>query len=305
MTLTVKERRELCSNTMQQLTEVIGASGKAEELVKLTTQIVQAAKKLVEGTPEPMKNRSTAMLAEFVMAAKKIAQDTRAVDSTSLQRLSTARKAVEGLVKELDDWHTSQAPKDDTDISLEEILSQTSSGMTRSESRTSVGGVSLSRQQQQQRQSGSSLVGMGSSSRLSSSPTEPAVTEQERKLLAELKKQQEELLKKSEPQSKPEHHGDPENTLKITVTGLSRSTSQLVDLAGQKSPSREALLEPTVVMVRMVCILLDLVDTLFVSKYPMRSQVRCVGQWTSKDVIALCVVHYCVDVSKVSLWATT
>lgn len=257
--LTAKERRDLYSSTLERLAEVIGASGKAEELVKLTTQIVQAAKKLAQDTPDAMKNRSTAILAEFVLAAKKIAQDPRAVDSVSLQKLSSSRKAVETMVKEIDSWLTAQSAKDDTDITLEDILSQTSSNNPRSSVLVTPGGVK-----------GPSPVMKGSS------PTEsgPIVSEQERKLLNELQRQQADLARKAEPQGKPGHHGDPEQTLKVVVAGLSRSTSQLMDLAGQKAPTKESLLEPATVLAKMVSILMDLVDSLFVSKFPMRSQVR-------------------------------
>jgi hypothetical protein len=263
--LTAKERRDLYSSTMERLTEVIGASGKAEELVKLTTQIVQATKRLAQDTPDAMKNKSTAILAEFVLAAKKIAQDPRAVDSVSLQKLSSSRKAVETMVKELDSWLTTQSDRDETDISLEDILSQTSSN-----SRSSVlipGGVK-----------GPSPVGMGGggTGMKRTSPTEsgPIISELERKLLIELQRQQAELTRKVEPQGKPGQHGDPEQTLKMVVSGLSRSTSELMDLAGQKAPTKESLLEPATTLAKMVSILMDLVDTLFVSKFPMRAQVR-------------------------------
>lgn len=286
MALTAKERRELYSSTMQRLTEVIGASGKADELVKLTTQIVQATKKLAGNTPDVLKNRSTATLAEFVIAAKKIAQDTRAVDSTSLQKLSSTRKAVESLLKELDAWHSSLSTKDETDDPLKDILTQTSSMGARTESRSSLAsGVR-----------GTSMGGTATATAAAAinpnpgtstggrkpSPTNSLSVEQEKRLLNELKRQQEELARKAEPQGKPGHHGDPEETLKVTVSGLSRSTSQLMDLSGQKCPSKESLLEPTITLANMVSILMDLVDSLFVSKFPMRSQVR--GVWWTGGV---------------------
>ena len=256
MTLGVKERKELVSVTMERLTSVIGASGKAEELVRLTTQIVQAAKRLAEDTPEPTKTRSTGVLAEFVIAAKKIAQNVRAVDTNSLQQLSSTRKAVESLVKELDGWHEAHIPKQQQAISqepsLEEILAQTNS-ISRQESRSSF------------------ASGKGS-------PTESPVTEQEKRLGTELKRQLEALQRKAEPQSNPEQHGNPEEILRTAVGGLTRSTKELMELSGQgasgqKIPSKEALLEPTVLLAKMVSMLMDLVDSLFVSKFPMRSQV--------------------------------
>lgn len=249
MSLGAKERKEVVSVTLERLSAVIGASGKAEELVRLTTQIVQATKKLVEGTPEPTKTRSTATLAEFVVAAKRIAQDARAVDSSSLQKLSSSRKAVETLVRELDSWHESHMPKNDRDLSLDEILSQTSQ-MARQDSRSSYGS----------RDKGSSPI----------TPT----SELEKKLVSELKRQHEALLSKTEPQNNPEQHGQPDEVLKMTVGGLSRSIKELTELSSQKSPSKEALVEPTILLAKMVSVLMDLVDSLFVSKFPMRTQVR-------------------------------
>ena len=230
-----KERGELVSLTLEHLTGVIGASGKAEELVKLTTQIVQAAKRLVEGTPEDMKSKSTAVLAEFVIAAKAIAKDARAVDSSSLQKLVSTRRAVEALVRELDEWHSSQNPsngKDDIEVALEEL---------------------------------------GSHSR--SSPTNTPVSEAEKKLLWELKRLQKELARKKEPHTSPKQHGQPEDALKMAVAGLTRSANELVETAGQKNPTKESLLEPSILLAKMVSTLMDLVDSLFVTKYPMRSQV--------------------------------
>ena len=251
MTLGAKERKELVSVTMDRLTGVIGASGKADELVKLTTQIVQAAKRLAEDTPEPTKTRSTGVLAEFVIAAKKIAQNVRAVDSSSLQKLSSTRKAVESLVKELDEWHEAQTPKDTVkELSLDDILAQTNHTAGRHDSRSSL-----------------DASGKGS-------PTEAPVTERERRLEGELRRQLEALQRKSEPQSNPEQHGHPDEIIKTAVGGLARSTKELTDLSGQRAPSKEALLEPTVLLAKMVSVLMDLVDSLFVSKFPMRTQVR-------------------------------
>ena len=253
MTLGAKERKELVSVTMDRLTGVIGASGKAEELVRLTTQIVQAAKRLAEDTPESTKTRSTGVLAEFVIAAKKIAQNVRAVDSSSLQQLSSTRKAVESLVKELDEWHEAQTPKDTTakELSLDDILAQTNHTTGRLDSRSSVD---------------SGGVGKGS-------PPETPVSERERRLETELKRQLDSLQRKSEPQSNPEQHGHPDEIIKTAVGGLTRSTKELTDLSGQRAPSKEALLEPTVLLAKMVSVLMDLVDSLFVSKFPMRTQV--------------------------------
>jgi len=258
MALSARDRRELLSETKDRLSQVIGASGKAEELVKLTTQIVQGCKKLVEGTPEGLRTRSTATLAEFVIAAKKIAQDTRAVDSASLQKLSSSRKAVDSLVDELDVWHSSRSSgKDEVDLIFENIL-----GTCPPESSSSGGGMGRKTSPTDRRPS-SSNAGSASVS-----------SEHERRMLAELKSCQDELMRKKEPQEYPTPiQGRTEDTLQMVVRGLSRCTSQLMDLANQKAPYRETLLEPATTVARLICTLLDVVDNLFVSKYPMRPQV--------------------------------
>lgn len=227
-----KARVELVCSTLEYLQNVIGASGKADELVKLTTDIVQNAKRLVENAPEHMRTKSTAVLAEFVKAARTIAKDARAVDSQSLQQLSSTKRAVEAVVKELDQWHASRSPNDEIEVALNELLP-----------------------------------------RQDSSPPGTPATEREKKLLEELKRQKSLLSKKKEPQRAPEQHGYPEDVLHMAASGLIRSVNELVEAASQKSPSKEALLEPMILMSRMVSILMDLVDSLFVSKYPMRTQV--------------------------------
>ena len=230
-----KERVEMVTTVLELLQDVIGASGKAGELVKLTTQIVQSAKKLTEGTTEATRTRSTATLAEFVKAARNIAKDAQAVESSSLQKLSATKRAVETLVKELDEFHASQAPskrlKEDVEVSLSELVEKRSGP-----------------------------------------PGTPA-SERERILLDELKRQQWLLLQKEVPQRAPKQHGEPEDVLKMAASGLTSCATELVELAGQKNPSKEALLEPAILMAKMVSILIDLVDILFVSKYPMRAQV--------------------------------
>lgn len=252
MALDSKERKELVSTTMERLTLVIGASGNAEELVSLVTQIVKATKRLVEGTPEATKTRGTTTLAEFVFAAKKIAQDARAVDSSSLQQLSSTKRAVEKLVKELDVWYSSQQRKDNTDLTLETILIQP---------------PQLSSQDTVPKTNGSRAA----SGRVST-PETPN-TDRDKKLFVELKKQQDSLQQKSAPQRNPPQHGQPQEVIQTAMMGLERGTSQLIEASGQRCPSKESILEPTVLLARMVCVLMDLVDSLFVSKYPMRSQV--------------------------------
>ena len=221
-------RKELVRTANDHLANVIGASGKAEELVRLTTEIVKATRSLCQGTPEATQQNSTVTLAAFVKAAKAIAQNPRAVDSASLQQLSASKKAVETLVCELDEWHSTRT-RDEGHAALERLYSD--------------------------------------------GPADPGPTEQERKLADELKRQQGSLMKKREPQSEPSQHGKPEEVLDIAIRGLEASAQELSRVAEEKNPTRRSLYEPMLTIVKMVSMLLDVVDSLFVSKYPMRSQV--------------------------------
>ncbi len=246
MDLDVDERREIVSTTIERLSLVIGASGNAEELVSLVTQIVKALKKLIAGAPDATKTRGTSSLAEFVFAAKKIAKDARAVDSASLQQLSRTKKAVESLVKEVNLFYESQQSYS-SDVELESLLRQTSLPSRPAEPVNDVGRVS---------------------------PTDaPPTTETERRLAAELRRHQESLQAKTEPQRNPVQHGQPSDVLRTAMVGLQRATGALVDASGHKAPAKGSVLEPTLLLTKMVSMLMDLVDSLFVSKYPMRTQV--------------------------------
>lgn len=247
MDLDVQQRKEIISITNERLSLVIGASGNAEELVSLVTQIVKALKKLIGGAPEATKTKGTSTLAEFVFAAKKIAQDARAVDSNSLQQLSSTRKAVESLVKELDSFYESQQ-KSSRDIDLHSLLKQPTSIHSRP------------------------IDPVNAVSRVS--PIDPPpTTEREHRLAVELQNQLEVLHSKAEPQKNPVQHGEPSDVLTTAMTGLQRATVALVEVAGHKAPAKALVLEPTLILSKMVSMLMDLVDSLFVSKYPMRTQV--------------------------------
>ena len=224
-----EQRRELVRTANDHLANVIGASGKAEELVRLTTEIVKAARSLSQGTPDATQQNSTVTLAAFVKAAKAIAQNPRAVDSASLQQLSASKKAVETLICELDEWHSTRA-RDQGHAVLERLYSD--------------------------------------------GPADTGPTEQEKKLSDEVRRQQSSLMTKKEPQTNPPQHGRPEEVLDIAIRGLEASSQELARVAEEKNPTRRSLLEPMLTIVKMVSMLLDVVDSLFVSKYPMRSQVR-------------------------------
>ena len=255
MALDLSERKEIVSTTMEKLSLIIGASGNAEELVGLVTQIVKAVRRLIEGTPEDTKTKGTSVLAEFVFAAKKIAQDARAVDTKSLQSLSSTRKAVESFVKDLDSYYESQQKSNDID--LESLLTQPRQSFKPAEP---VNGVGQAR------------------------PTDsPVPTESDGRLTVELRKQQGLLQAKVEPQRNPAQHGQPSEVLRIAMSGLQRATVSLSDASGQKAPTKSAVLEPTLLLTKMVSLLIDLVDSLFVSKYPMRTQV-CVANLIERVV---------------------
>ena len=247
MALDTSERKEIVSTTMEKLSLVIGTSGNAEELVSLVTQIVKAVRRLIEGAPENTKTKGTSVLAEFVFAAKKIAQDARAVDTNSLQNLSVTRKAVESFLKDLDSYYESQ--QSSNDIDLEALLGQPGQPLKQAEA----------------------VNGVGQQARPIDSPVPTA--ESVSRLAVELRRQRELLQAKVEPQRNPVQHGQPSEVLRIAMSGLQRATQSLSDASGLKVPPKSAVLEPTLLLTKMVSMLMDLVDSLFVSKYPMRTQV--------------------------------
>ena len=243
-----KERKELVSATISQLEEVLPASGKPEELVKLTTAIVQGTKKLLDGIPEDLQTKSTSTLSEFVVAARLIAKDPRSVDAAARRALSNSRKAVDALVRELNSWHDERQGEETVseDVVLDRLASET----------TSV----------------TNNVGAVATSPTKKGPSQDDVAK-EKELRDELRKEQITLWKKTEPQQAPVQHGKPSEALTETTEHLKTSASALVEAAGQKTLSPVDLLEPVLQLTRSVSVLLDLVDSLFVNRYPMRSQV--------------------------------
>ena len=265
-----KERKELVAEAGLWLDEVLPASGKPEELVRLTTQIVQSTKRLLVDTPEDLLVRATATLSEFVVAARTIAKDPRSVDSAARQRLSNSRRAVEALMKELDAWHDAQYRannvSEDAEVVLTRLVSETAPGALNNVSRNSVGSSS----------------GGGAGQVLGTSQDG-----REKQLRGDLKKGQISLWKKTEPQQAPVQHGDPSVALTTVTEELQQAGRGLVDVASQRSPAATELLVPAVRLSKAVSTLLDLVDSLFVNRYPMRSQVCvCVCACASACVCA-------------------
>ena len=244
-----KERKELVSATISQLEEVLPASGKPEELVRLTTAIVQSTKKLLDGTPEELRTKSTVTLSDFVVAARSIAkEDPRSVDTSSRQALSSSRRAVDALVRELNSWHdrrqSQEAPggEEAAEVVLSSLTSEVVAGVNR---QSSVGG------------GGSTQEDGG----------------REKELREGLKREQINMWKKTEPQQAPAQHGRPSEVLTESTEILRNSAKSLTEVASQKAPLPTELLEPALQLARAVSVLLDLVDSIFVNRYPMRSQV--------------------------------
>ena len=92
-------------------------------------------------------------------------------------------------------------------------------------------------------------------------------------MVQELERQKKQLSRRKDPQKSPQDHGKAEEMLATALRGVTRGAEELVKLGEGRPPSREQLLDPMVLVSKMVCILLDIVDRLFISKYPMRSQV--------------------------------
>ena len=249
-----KERKELVSTVNEHLSNVIAASGKPDELVGLTKKIVLAARMLSEGAPEEKKQNNTVVLAEFVKTAREIALDPTAVDAAALQKLSSTKRAVESLIEGLNDWHESQVPESQKPEAALEHLCQL--------------GESINPETQS--------------------------SEREAKLTAQVREQHELLMKKKEPQNSPRQHDKPKEVIQGAFKGLEQSVTELVTLASssQRTPLKEELLEPTLLMGEMVSLLMDVVDSMFVSKYPMRAQVCvCVCVCMCTSVCVCCYIH--------------
>ena len=268
-----RERKELVAATISQLEEVLPASGKPEELVRLTTAIVQSAKKLLDGTPEELRTKSTTALSDFVLAARSIAKDPRSVDSASRQALSNSRRAVDALVRELDSWqdrrHSDETPGEDAEVLLSSLGRITSEPAALN--RLSINGAGGG--------------GQGTGGSPAGTPEEAS---REKELRDALKKEQITLWKKTEPQQAPTQHGKPSDVLTDSTEKLKSGARGLVEVASQKAPPPAELLEPALELTRAVSVLLDLVDSIFVNRYPMRSQVSLVSPSLTHSV-CVCV----------------
>lgn len=236
-----KERTKLVAAIQEDLSSVVGASGQPEKLVQLTTNIVKGAQRLIgeSGVPEDLSTRSTESLKTFIMSSHIIAKNPRAVDSKAIQNLSSARKSVEKAVVELDKWHVKATRRSSPVEELNEVVE------------------AITKPQDTRR----------------SSPESPVELEREKKLTWDLQRKRDTLLMKMDPQTNPPHVENVDEILTIAVKGLMRGADELTRYTEGKLPTKDVLLEPMALVTDMVCKLLDVVDNLFVSKYPMRSQV--------------------------------
>ena len=239
-----KERSALVSDIQEDLAGVVGASGKPEELVKLTTRVVKGVKRLLQDVPDPISSLTTTSLASFIKSAQVIAKNPRGVDSRAISELSTSRKDVEKRLDVLEKWHLARdisvLRKSSPEGELEEVVD---------------------------------AIVKPVSEQKRASPEEPTVNDHEQKLTWQLQGKRDTLLLKMEPQRDPPPVPNVGETLTIAVKGLMRGAEDLTSHTDKKLPTKEQLLEPMIVITDMVCKLLDVVDNLFVSKYPMRSQV--------------------------------
>lgn len=250
-----KEKEVLFSSIQENLGGIVGASGQPEELVRLTTSIVQGTKRLLEGVPENLSASCTNALTSFVICAKSVAQNPRGVDATVIKQLSNTRSEVERNVNSLGKWHFR------TKSPLPEDLTQVMEAISRPPQENRV------------------------------SPEACSDAERERKLTWDLQRRRDTLLMKMDPGT-PDHINDPQDLMVTAVQGLMKGADELTKHTDGKMPSKDLLLEPMILVVDMVCKLLDLVDSLFVSKYPMRSQVRAVYVVTVSAVSVILYIYH-------------
>ena len=98
------------------------------------------------------------------------------------------------------------------------------------------------------------------------------ISDKEKKLVNELISLYKIFTAKKEVQKEPpDTREKPEEALKIIVAGIGRAVSEVEKLL--ESPVKESLLEPICLLCKMISKLLDIEDSLFINRFPMRSQV--------------------------------
>jgi len=100
-------------------------------------------------------------------------------------------------------------------------------------------------------------------------------SDKEKRLLNELMSQYRTFSAKKEVQKNlPDTREKPEDAMKIIVAGIGRAVSEIEKLL--ESPIKELLLDPICLLCKMINKLLDIEDSLFINKFPMRTQVRII-----------------------------
>ena len=246
-----KERLEVVGAIARDL-KALPTDGQAAELVKLTTNVVNQTKKLFEGAPESVAGEGKTVLAQFVMAARAIAQDPSSVGPKALKTLTSSKQDVELLVRRLNNWHATKSSGSERKSSMEINLEQISPSAP-------------------------------------ASPPRSPVSELELGLVRKLQGARQELQLRKEVRRANSLEEEPRSILKAAVVVLNTSVQEMEHELSKESPGprREPLLEPLLNMSQHVCKLLDLEDTLFVAKFPMRKQV-CVCVCTCAWCVCAC-----------------
>lgn len=118
------------------------------------------------------------------------------------------------------------------------------------------------------------------------------ISDKEKKLVNELISLYKVFTAKKEVQKNlPDTREKPEEALKIVVGGIGRAVSEVEKLL--ESPVKEALLEPMCLLCKMISKLLDTEDSLFINRFPMRSQVSYIICQLLNPIILDYTNYYC------------
>ena len=231
-----KERLEVMGAITRDLT-ALSTESDPNELVKLTTNVVNQAKKLLEGAPESVVGEGKTVLAAFVLATRAVAQNPSSAGPKALKTLTSSRQDVEVLVRRLNNWHASKYAGSERKSSMEINLEQISPSTVR--------------------------------------PPISPVSELEESLVRKLQDARQELRLRKEVRPANSLEEEPRSILKEAVLVLNTAVQEMEQELSKQSPGprREPLLEPLLNVTQHVCKMLDLEDTLFVAKFPMRKQV--------------------------------
>jgi hypothetical protein len=206
------------------------------DLIKVTSSVVVNAKKILEGVPDSEAEEGKSVLSQLILSTKAIAQDPTSSNAKAFQALSSSSRNVEQLVKRLNAWHASKDVGSDRRSPLEIKLEQISP--------------------------------------VSGSPPTTPVSEREEKLIQKLEHEKRRLISRKEVRRSNAVPEDPKEILSNAVSVINSSVQEMEAELGKISPQKEPLLQPLLNLTQKVIQLLDLEDTLFVAKFPMRKQVR-------------------------------